>query len=185
MRSFHNAKTMAKTLREELAAQSRDISHAQALELVAHMFGFADWNTHAARIAAEEAEAEASRNAGVTFKAAIPIIRSFDEAKAREFYCDFLGFAVDWEHRFHPGAPLYMQLSRGDLLVHLSEHHGDASPGSTSFCRMHGIEAFHGELIAKNYRNNRPGLEKADWGLEVTVNDPFGNRIRFCEQRHG
>lgn len=184
MRSFHNAKTMARTLREELAAQSLDISHAKALELVAHMFGFADWNTHAARIAAEEQEAEAARTSGVRFKPAIPIIRSFDEAKAREFYVDFLGFAVDWEHRFHPSAPLYMQLSRGDLLIHLSEHHGDASPGATSFCRMEGIEAFHAGLLAKNYKNNRPGLEKADWGLEVTVHDPFGNRIRFCEQRH-
>lgn len=184
MRSFHNAKTMAKTLREELAAKSLDISHGQALELVARMFGFADWNTHAARIAAEEAEAEAARKTSVRFKPAIPIIRFFDEAKAREFYVGFLGFAVDWEHRFHPGAPLYMQLSRDDLLIHLSEHHGDASPGANCFCRMEGIEAFHAELLAKNYRSNRPGLEKADWGLEVTVHDPFGNRIRFCEQRH-
>ena len=29
-----------------------------------------------------------------------PILRIFDEAKAREFYVDFLGFKVDWEHRF-------------------------------------------------------------------------------------
>jgi catechol 2,3-dioxygenase-like lactoylglutathione lyase family enzyme len=32
-----------------------------------------------------------------------PILRIFDEAKAREFYVDFLGFKVDWEHRFEPG----------------------------------------------------------------------------------
>jgi hypothetical protein len=83
------------------------------------------------------------------------------------------------------GAPLYMQLSRGDLLIHLSEHHGDASPGTTRFCSMHGIAAFYAELIGKNYRNNRLGLEKQGWGLEVTVNDPFGNRLRFCEQQHG
>jgi hypothetical protein len=31
-----------------------------------------------------------------------PILRSFDEAKGREFYVDFLGFKVDWEHRFEP-----------------------------------------------------------------------------------
>jgi catechol 2,3-dioxygenase-like lactoylglutathione lyase family enzyme len=38
--------------------------------------------------------------------APIPILRIFDEAKAREFYCEFLGFAVDWEHRFEDGLPL-------------------------------------------------------------------------------
>jgi hypothetical protein len=30
----------------------------------------------------------------------------------------------------------------------------------------------------------RPGVEKVGWGLEMTVTDPFGNRLRFCEQRH-
>ena len=60
----------------------------------------------------------------------IPIVRIFDEAKAREFYVEFLGFKVDWEHRFEPGTPLYMQVSRDDCVLQLSEHHGDATPGS-------------------------------------------------------
>lgn len=38
---------------------------------------------------------------------AIPLIRIFSEAKAKEFYVDFLGFSLDWEHRFEPGLPLY------------------------------------------------------------------------------
>ena len=41
-----------------------------------------------------------------------------------------LGFRVDWEHRFRRAAPLYMQVSRDGLVLHLSEHHGDACPGS-------------------------------------------------------
>ncbi len=180
MRSFRDAKAMAKSLREELSARSVDIPHSLALELVAKQFGLADWNTLAARIG-EEPDRLAAQD-GVAFRSAIPLIRSFDDAKAREFYCDFLGFDVDWEHRFHPDAPLYMQISRAGLELHLTEHHGDASPGTTCFVRMEGIRAFHAELLAKNYRNNRPGLEQQDWGLEVTVSDPFGNRIRFCEQ---
>ena len=35
----------------------------------------------------------------MTFAPAIPILRIFDEAKAREFYVGFLGFKIDWEHR--------------------------------------------------------------------------------------
>ena len=36
-------------------------------------------------------------------KRTIPLIRIFDEAKARAFYVDWLGFSVDWEHRFEEG----------------------------------------------------------------------------------
>jgi hypothetical protein len=32
------------------------------------------------------------------FARATPILRIFDEAKARELYVDFLGFTIDWEH---------------------------------------------------------------------------------------
>ena len=30
----------------------------------------------------------------------IPVLRIFDIAKAREFYIDWIGFTIDWEHRF-------------------------------------------------------------------------------------
>jgi catechol 2,3-dioxygenase-like lactoylglutathione lyase family enzyme len=114
---------------------------------------------------------------------AIPILRIFDEAKAREFYQGFLGFAVDWEHRFEPGLPLYMQVSRGGLVLHLSEHHGDATPGATALVQTReGLAAYRDELIAKDYKFARPGLEIAPWNARVMeVGDPFGNRLRFNE----
>ena len=68
---------------------------------------------------------------GREFQQSIPILRIFDVAKATEFYVGFLGFTVDWEHRFGEGFPLYMQVSREGCVIHLSEHHGDACPGAT------------------------------------------------------
>ncbi|OWJ75896.1 glyoxalase superfamily protein [Haematobacter genomosp. 1] len=119
---------------------------------------------------------------GIRFPRCSPIFRVFDEAKAREFYCDFLGFRVLFEHRFAPGTPLYMGVERGGFELHLSEHHGDATPGSTAFVETEGIRAFHRDLLNKQYRFNRPGLEEAPWGLLLEVVDAFGNRIRFCER---
>ena len=114
--------------------------------------------------------------------ATIPILRIFDVAKAREFYVGFLGFGVDWEHRFDDRAPLYMQVSRGGLTLHLSEHHGDACPGSTVFLRVTGLEPFHAEISAKGYGYMRPGLERTFHNSrQVEVIDPFGNRLRFDE----
>lgn len=66
----------------------------------------------------------------ITFEVIIPILRIFDVAKADEFYQGFLGFWVDWDHRFDANAPLYRQVSRGSLVLHRSEHHGDGSPHS-------------------------------------------------------
>jgi hypothetical protein len=53
----------------------------------------------------------------LSFGRITPILRSFDEAKAREFYLDWLGFTVDWEHRFEPELPLYQQVSRSGLVL--------------------------------------------------------------------
>lgn len=118
----------------------------------------------------------------VAFSPAIPVFRIFSVEKAREFYLDFLGFTLDWEHRFEPDLPVYMQVSRGPVVLHLSEHHGDACPGSTAFVRMRGVRDYHGEISARNYRYMRPGVERRDWTeAEVTVTDPFGNRIHFSE----
>jgi catechol 2,3-dioxygenase-like lactoylglutathione lyase family enzyme len=112
----------------------------------------------------------------------IPVLRIFDVLKAREFYLDYLGFRLDWEHRFEPGMPVYMQISLGACVLHLSEHHGDACPGSTVLVTAAGIDAFHRELAAKDYPYARPGVEQAPWGARtLEVADPFGNRLRFSE----
>lgn len=113
----------------------------------------------------------------------IPILRIFDEAKAREFYVGWLEFTVDWEHRFEEDLPLYMQVSRDGVLLHLSEHHGDGCPGAKVMIECPEIEKYHQMLLAKKYKYNRPGLEMEEWGAKtVTVHDPFGNRLIFFER---
>ena len=116
------------------------------------------------------------------FTQTIPILRIFDVEKANEFYVRFLGFTVDWEHRFDDNSPVYMQVSRAGLTLHLSEHHGDACPGSTVFVWMTGIELFHREITEREYKYLRPGIETTFYNsMCVEVIDPFGNRIRFNE----
>lgn len=73
------------------------------------------------------------------------------------WYVDYLGFAIDFEHRFHAGAPLFMQVSRD-------------------------VEALHAELQAKHYKYMNPGVDTTEWGTrDVCVIDPFNNRIVFSE----
>jgi catechol 2,3-dioxygenase-like lactoylglutathione lyase family enzyme len=117
------------------------------------------------------------------FDQPIPILRIFDEAKAREFYVGFLGFKVDWEHRFEPGAPIYMRISRDACVFHLSEHHGDGTPGTVVRVAVDQLEAYHQELHGKKYKYYRPGLEDQEWGTrEMKVQDGFGNSIIFFRE---
>ncbi|GCD33716.1 glyoxalase [Streptomyces chrestomyceticus JCM 4735] len=119
---------------------------------------------------------------GITFRRPVPVLRVFDVAKAHAFYLGYLGCAVDWEHRFTPDLPLYTQVSRGGLVLHLSEHHGDGTPGSVVYAELSGVRALHAELTAKDYPFQKPGLEEdAEIGLSLTVTDPFGNQLRFNE----
>jgi len=115
-----------------------------------------------------------------------PILSIFDIAKAQEFYVGFLGFEIQWEHRFDDNAPLYMAVRRDGCILHLSEHHGDGAPGAALRIQVEDIAALHRELIGKKYRFARPGLEDTPWkSREISVTDPFGNRLHFYEEAAG
>lgn len=50
MRDYRDAKEMARTLREALAAKHHKITVGESLEIIAHLFGVANWNTLSAMI---------------------------------------------------------------------------------------------------------------------------------------
>jgi catechol 2,3-dioxygenase-like lactoylglutathione lyase family enzyme len=111
-----------------------------------------------------------------------PILRILDEAKAREFYLGWLGFELVFEHRFEPGLPLYMGIRRGDCMLHLSEHHGDACPGASMRIEVGDIDALAAELNARLHRYARPTVATMPWGTrDMTLADPFGNRLTFTD----
>src|SRR5579859_401344 len=114
----------------------------------------------------------------------IPVLRMFDVAKAREFYIDYLGFKVEFEHRFHDNAPLFMGISRDGVMLYLSEHHGDGSPGVHVIVDTTGVDDLLDELKAKHYRYMNPGIQDQEWGTrELGVVDPSGNKIYFSERK--
>ena len=113
----------------------------------------------------------------------IPILRIFDYQKAIGFYIDWLEFKKDWEHTFEENSPIYMAVSRDGITLHLSEHHGDSTPGTRVYIEYTGLKEYHKKLIEKNYKFNKPGLEKSFYGTWLMeVIDPFGNRLTFNEK---
>ena len=91
-----------------------------------------------------------------------------------------LGFPVDFEHRFEPGMPLYMGLSRGGCRIHLSEHFGDAAPGARIRIEVEDVRALCKALNAADYRHARPGCQDMGGGCTgMTINDPSGHRLEL------
>jgi hypothetical protein len=113
---------------------------------------------------------------------AIPILRIFDVAIAHRFYLDALGFSVDWEHRFEGTTPLYTQISRDGIQLHLSEHVGDGTPGTAVWIPVDDVRAYYDEVKRAPFDalKQYPGFETEGPGAPgFSVTDPFGNRLRF------
>ncbi|QNF29921.1 VOC family protein [Metabacillus sp. KUDC1714] len=113
----------------------------------------------------------------------IPIFRIFDIEKTHSFYIKYLGFKMDWKHQYEENMPFYFQVSLNDAVLHLSEHHGDSSPGSAIRIKINELKSYHSLLSEKEYSYAKPAVEKTPWGtIELTVIDPFSNKITFYEE---
>jgi len=120
------------------------------------------------------------------FGSIVPLLRMFDIPATRAFYNDYLGFGVDFEHRFEPELPLYMQVSRGGCRLHLTQHHGDCCPRGAVRIDCDDVLGLHAELAGRTYNFLRPGIQTPPWGgTELTLIDPSGNRLVFVQRVEG
>jgi catechol 2,3-dioxygenase-like lactoylglutathione lyase family enzyme len=146
------------------------LTRAEALDVLARTAGQSDWRALDARLAQP------------AFGSPMPILRVSDSALARRFYLDWLGFTIDFEHRFEPALPLFTAISREDAALGLSEHSGDGTPGSVVWLPVRGLEAFRQTLVDSPADSQRPGIDPdAPGGPTMEVTDPFGNVLRLCE----
>ena len=109
------------------------------------------------------------------FGAPTPILRSFDEKRAKDFYLGFLGFQPVFEHRFEEWAPLYMGVRKGDCVLQ------DGCPGAAIRIPVGDVKAYMAELRDKEFGNSHAGEPQLqEWGSwEITIADPASNRLTF------
>ena len=99
-----------------------------------------------------------------------PILRTDDADTAAAWYAR-LGFTKEWEHRFEPGLPLFVSISRGPMRIFLSEHRGDAHPDTLVYLSVDDVDAVAAEFGLQ--------VQQAPWGPEVELRDLDGNRLRI------
>ena len=76
----------------------------------------------------------------------MPTLRMTSYARTKAFYEDSLGFTVDWEHRFKPGLPVFMQVSRDGLAFFLTEHTGDCPVGGLVHLYVSSVDDWYADF---------------------------------------
>jgi uncharacterized glyoxalase superfamily protein PhnB len=111
-----------------------------------------------------------------------PQFRITDAKRSIRFYVDGLGFTIDWEHRFEPNFPVFMQLTRAGQTIFLTEHAGDCKPGGAAYFVVPDVDACYREFTANGIVKAAPPQDQP-WGpREMIITDPDENRLRFASQ---
>ena len=111
-----------------------------------------------------------------------------DEAEAKAFYLDYLGFEVDWEHQFTSITPLYMQIRHGDAIIHLNGHASEDAPISEVRIPVRGLENYCEYLRRKEAGYPKPSvvdLQHKGVGTDMNIYDPFDNYLVFWAAEDG
>jgi catechol 2,3-dioxygenase-like lactoylglutathione lyase family enzyme len=115
----------------------------------------------------------------------VPALRITNYERSKAFYVNGLGFTIDWEHRFEPGFPVFMQVSREGLIFYLSEHTGDCQPGGLVHLMVDDVDAWHRDIVSRGVQPAQPPTDEP-WGLrDMNIIDPDGNQIRVCSRVRG
>ncbi|NJK61021.1 MAG: VOC family protein [Oscillatoriales cyanobacterium SM2_1_8] len=104
----------------------------------------------------------------------IPILYAQDARQSARWY-ERLGFVVTGDHRFGPDFPWYLFLQWGDLQIHLSEHRGDATPGTLVYLWVPAVDPIAQEFAAT--------VEELPWARQIEITDVDGNRWRIGERK--
>jgi catechol 2,3-dioxygenase-like lactoylglutathione lyase family enzyme len=114
-------------------------------------------------------------------KSAIPLLHVSNSAAAEQFFCDRLGFRLEFAHRGSSPDPCYMGLSRDGVWLHLSSFSGDGVAGGVVNLMVDDVDALHAELKAKGVGIDTGPVDQT-WGTrEMYVKDTDGNCVRFIQ----
>ena len=115
----------------------------------------------------------------IQLRGVIPTFRVRDASAAEAFYCDKLGFKTSWEYDPGDGYPVFVEVVRDNVALHLSEHEGDGPEGISIYVNVADARALYGDVLAAGAEVPEPPQE-AEWGeIVFSLIDPDGNTLRF------
>ena len=110
---------------------------------------------------------------------AIPVLRIIDLVEAEMFYCDALNFTVDWRWREAVGKPVFMQISRDDIRLYLTER-DECTVGTLVYLYVDNVDEWHRSILKREVGVDALPQDKPWGNREMQIRDPDGNRLRIC-----
>lgn len=114
-------------------------------------------------------------------KSATPLLHVLNSAAAQKFYCEGLGFKLEFAHRTDKNLvdPCYMGLSRDGVWIIVSSFPGDGAAGGVVNFNVEDVDALHAEFVARGVKIDTGPVDQT-WGTrEMYVKDADGNSLRF------
>jgi catechol 2,3-dioxygenase-like lactoylglutathione lyase family enzyme len=112
--------------------------------------------------------------------AIVPTLRIGDYQAAVGFYVEGLGFEIDFEWRHEPGFPVFMQVSRDDMRLYLTQHAGDCVAPGLVYLYVPDVDVWQAELLTRGVIAEDPPRDQPWGNRELALTDPSGNRLRIC-----
>jgi len=112
----------------------------------------------------------------------MPTLRMTNYERSKSFYVEKLGFQVTWEHRFEPGFPVFMEVSRDGMAFFLTEHTGDCPVGGLVHLYVPDVDAWYEEFKQRGVAVAEPPNESLPGLRSMMIHDPDGNKLHVCQR---
>jgi catechol 2,3-dioxygenase-like lactoylglutathione lyase family enzyme len=159
---------------------------AEAQEIIAVENGHESWAALKAVLEAVPREGSTAGEPGVPrLTSAVPLLYVSNVEASADFFCEKLGFDVDF---LHGNPPFYGSVSRDGARLHLRFVHEPAFVAGivekeqllAAFINVSDVKSLFAEYLEADVTMHSR-LKKEPWGgFGFTVCDPDGNRIYFC-----
>lgn len=120
-------------------------------------------------------------------ESATPVLDISDWNTAKTFYCEKLGFAVDWAYQPNASSvnPAYLGLSREGACIEVSSFPGSAVFANSVVSDVRDVNELFQEFQKNGVTEFALEPYTQSWGnREMYLRDSDGNKLNFIQRQH-
>jgi catechol 2,3-dioxygenase-like lactoylglutathione lyase family enzyme len=114
-------------------------------------------------------------------KVAVPVLHVAGAEARKEFYCNKLGFRLEFAHRGDSAlaGPCYMGMYLDGVWIHLSSFSRDGVAGGVVTFLVDSVDTLHAEFVSQGVAIHVEPIDQS-WSMrEMYVKDADRNCLRF------